>query len=51
MGCSFASLFLESLLLVLLHGTLDPGNWDSGSNIITGNLHVPTELLWVVLSG
>lgn len=43
MGCSFASLFLESLLLVLLHGTTDLGNWGCGANVITSTLHVSKE--------
>lgn len=51
MGCSFASLALESLLLVLLRVTAALGNWGCGDNVISGNLHISKEQLWVVLSG
>lgn len=51
MGCLFASLFLESLLVVLLCGTAELGNWGCSDNVITSNSHSSKELLWVVLSG
>lgn len=51
MGRSFASPFLESLLLVLRCGTADLGNRGCRDNVITSNSQISKEILWAVLSG
>lgn len=51
MGRSFASRFLENLLVILLCGTVDLCIWGCKGSVITCNSHISKDILWAVLPG